>query len=133
MDNLAPAVDKWLRSDGAVVTSGGEILLPLEETPPLFFDKTLYDANVSEEAIEDTAQNLGLALQMDAGPLFPLRDTAWKSLLERAKIGGTALPKLSREELARVLNTCLALFESEALLLIRNEKVAAVHSGDARD
>ena len=41
------------------------------------------------------------------GELYPVRMTAYKSLLDRAKIGGTALPKLSREVLAEVLNECL--------------------------
>ena len=62
-----------------------------------------------------------------------MRMTAYKSLLDRAKIGGTALPKLSREVLAEVLNACLRLYSADALLLIRDEKVAAVHSGDAVD
>ena len=59
--------------------------------------------------------------------------TANKSLLDRAKIGGTALPKLSRSVLAEVLNACLKLYSSSALLLIRDEKVSAVHSGDSTD
>ena len=59
--------------------------------------------------------------------------TAYKSLLDRAKIGGTALPKLSREVLAEVLNECLKLYSADALLLIRDEKVSAVHSGDEVD
>ena len=65
--------------------------------------------------------------------LFPVRATAWKGLLDRAKINGTALPKLPRNELVGVLNACLHLFQSEALLLIRDEKVSAVHSGDEVD
>ena len=64
---------------------------------------------------------------------FPLRDTAYKSLLDRAKINGTALPKLARAKLAEVLNSCLELHKDSALLLIRDEKVSAAHSGDGRD
>ncbi|MCL2301374.1 MAG: hypothetical protein FWC27_14620 [Firmicutes bacterium] len=105
---------------------------PLDESSPLYGDKSRFGVQVSQDAIEDTAKHLGLAMKVE-GAYFPLRETAWKSLLDRAKINGTALPKLSREELANVLNACLALFGSEALLLIRNEKIAAVHSGDARD
>ena len=105
---------------------------PLDERSPLYGDKSRFGIQVSQDAIEDTAKHLALAIKVD-GTYFPLRETAWKSLLDRAKIGGTALPKLSREELANVLNACLALFSSEALLLIRNEKIAAVHSGDTRD
>ena len=108
-------------------------VMPLENQP-LFIDRSLFDYDVSEEAIADTAARLGLAIRTDDNPYYrPLRDTAWRSLLDRAKISGTALPKLSREDLANVINTCLALFGSEALLLIRYEKVAAVHSGDTRD
>lgn len=64
---------------------------------------------------------------------YPLRMTAYKSLLDRAKIGGTALPKLGRDVLAETLNACLHLYSAEALLLIRDEKIAAVHSGDPSD
>ena len=105
---------------------------PLDKTAPLFSDRTGFDAAVSEDAIADTAANLGLAVKVD-GCWFPLRDTAYRSLLDRAKISGTALPKLSREKLASVLNSCLILHKADALLLIRDEKVSAAHSGDARD
>src|SRR5699024_7789407 len=99
---------------------------------PLFSDTTSFDPCVSRDAIEDTAENLKLAIKL-RDKFFPLRDTAYKSLLDRAKISGTALPKLSREKLADVLNSCLALHRDSALLLIRDEKVAAAHSGDAMD
>ena len=87
---------------------------------------------VSSEAIEDTMQNLGLAMQV-GGEYYPIRTTAYKSLLDRAKISGTALQKLSRKKFAAVLNDCFGLFSSETLLLIRDEKVSAAHSGDPTD
>ena len=105
---------------------------PLEKTSPLFSDRSSFDPVVSKEAIADTADNLRLAIQV-GGRYFPLRDTAYKSLLDRAKVGGTALLKLKREKLAQVLNSCLALHKDSALLLIRNEKVSAAHSGDGKD
>ena len=77
-------------------------------------------------------ENLGLALRV-GGDLYPLRTTAYKTLLDRAKISGTALPKLKKAELAAVLNACLAVHSSDALLLVRDEKVSATHSGDVRD
>lgn len=104
----------------------------LDKASPLFSDTTSFDPCVSRDAIEDTAENLKLAIKL-RDKFFPLRDTAYKSLLDRAKISGTALPKLSREKLADVLNSCLALHRDSALLLIRDEKVAAAHSGDAMD
>lgn len=105
---------------------------PLSKTSPLYGAPSAFASGTSNEAVEDTAANLGLALRVD-GQLYPARDTAYKSLLDRAKIGGTALPKLSREVLAEVLNACLKLFGAEALVLIRDEKVTAVHSGDPSD
>ena len=79
-----------------------------------------------------SGKNLKLAIKL-RDKFFPLRDTAYKSLLDRAKIGGSALPKLSREKLADVINSCLALHKDSALLLVRDEKVSAAHSGDSRD
>ena len=106
---------------------------PLSKTSPLFSDHTGFAPSVSEDAITDTADHLGLAIQVN-GQFYPLRDTAYKSLLDRAKINGTALPKLSRDRLAEVINSCLALHKKDnALLLIRDEKVSAAHSGDSRD
>lgn len=105
---------------------------PLDKASPLFSDTGSFDSSVSGDAIEDTAENLKLAIKVK-DKFFPLRDTAYKSLLDRAKINGTALPKLSREKLADVLNSCLALHRDSALLLVRDEKVSAAHSGDNRD
>jgi hypothetical protein len=93
----------------------------------------MFGATISEDALKDSARNLGLAIRLN-GQYFPLRDTAFKSLLDRAKIGGTSLPKLSRKVLADTLNECLALQKNAmALLLVREQKVTAVHSGDTKD
>ena len=105
---------------------------PLDSASPLYGHPAAFAAGTSEDAIEDTAANLGLALNVD-GNIYPVRGTAYKTLTERAKVGGTALPKLSRKDLANVLNACLPVHNSDALLLIRNEKVSAVHSGDETD
>ena len=105
---------------------------PLDESSVLYGNPSAFVAGTSEEAVSDTAANLGLALRVGAD-LYPLRMTAYKTLLDRAKISGTALPKLKRKELADVLNACLAVHSSDALLLVRDEKVSATHSGDAKD
>ncbi len=105
---------------------------PLDKEAPLYDDLSLFAPGVTSEAVQDTAHNLGLAMQMD-GSYYPVRDTAYKSLLGRARINGTALPKLKRDVLANVLNACLKLYGEEALLLIRDEKVSAVHSGGTTD
>ena len=62
-----------------------------------------------------------------------MRSTAYKTMLDRAKINGSSLPKLERPLLARVVNDCLNLSTTDALVLIRDEKVAAIHSGDEAD
>ena len=105
---------------------------PLDKGSSLIGKLGLFAPGISQEAVEDTADNLGLAMMVDH-QYYPIRGTAYKSLLDRAKIGGTALPKLSRTALADVLNACLRLYDAEALLLLRDEKVAAVHSGDEMD
>lgn len=104
----------------------------LDKASPLYGNTSSFAPGVSMDAIEDTTENLGLAIQV-GGQFFPLRSTAYKGLLDRARINGTALPKLSRPKLADVLNSCLALHKDSALLLIRDEKVSAAHSGDGRD
>lgn len=76
---------------------------PLDPTSPLYGHPAAFAAGTSEDAIKDTAANLGLALNVD-GNIYPVRGTAYKTLTERAKINGTALPKLSRKDLANVLN-----------------------------
>lgn len=105
---------------------------PLDKASSLYGNLSAFAPGTSADSLEDTAENLGLAMQVD-GAYYPIRITAYKSLLDRAKIGGTALPKLSREKLAAVLNDCLELYSAETLLLIRNEKVSAAHSGDSMD
>ena len=105
---------------------------PLDWGSSLVGKLGLFASGTSQEAVNDTADNLGLAMMVNH-QYYPIRTTAYKSLLDRAKIGGTALPKLSRTDLANVLNACLRLYHAEALLLLRDEKVAAVHSGDEMD
>lgn len=105
---------------------------PLDGTSPLYGNPAAFAAGTSAEAVSDTVANLGLALNV-GGNIYPVRSTAYKTLLDRAKINGTALSKLDRQELSNVLNTCLSVHDCDALLLIRNEKVSATHSGDAKD
>ncbi len=105
---------------------------PLNASSPFYGNLAMFAPGTTLDALEDTAENLGLAVRVE-GELYPVRMTAYKSLLDRAKIGGTALPKLDRKVLAEVLNACLKLYSADALVLIRDEKVSAVHSGDESD
>lgn len=118
---------KWIRSKVSDLQ-----IESLGRASSLSGNLAAFATGTTQEAVDDTVENLGLAMRVD-GELYPIRMTAYKSLLDRAKIGGTALPKLSREVLAAVLNECLKLYSADALLLIRDEKVSAVHSGDEVD
>jgi hypothetical protein len=105
---------------------------PLDQSSPLYSDPSAFASGVSEDAVKDTARNLGLAVKFQ-GSYYPLRETAYGGLTGRARIGGTALPKLRKSDLAAVLNACLEMHRDTALLLIRDEKLSAVHSGGERD
>lgn len=104
----------------------------LDRNSPNYENPLHFAPGTSIDAIQDTAENLGLAIKVD-GNVYPVRETAYKTLLDRAKINGSALPKLDRSILATVLNACLKLHRSDALVLVRDEKVSAVHSGDETD
>ena len=106
---------------------------PLDKGSPLLSDMSAFAPFVTQEAIQDTAEQMGLALNSTAG-LIPVRNTAGKSLMDRAKISGSVLWKLDKAKLAGILNDCMQVHKSsEALVLIRDEKVSAVHSGDKHD
>lgn len=104
----------------------------LSKDSVLYQNPGMFAVDTTQDAVNDTADNLGLAIRV-GGVIRPVRNTAYKSLLDRAKISGTALPKLKKQSLAGILNECLAVHKSKALMLIRDEKVSAVHSGDATD
>ena len=72
---------------------------PLDKKSPLYEDIGAFATGTTTEAVEDTANNFGLAIRV-SGELYPVRMTAYKSLLDPAKIGGTVLPELPREVLA---------------------------------
>lgn len=119
---------QWERADANSLS-----VEPLDKSSPLYGDLTQFAVCTTEDAVKDTAKNLGLAIRLN-GAYYPVRDTAYKSLIDRAKISGTSLPKLSKQVLANTLNACLALQKNaRALLLIRDQKVSAVHSGDEKD
>lgn len=105
---------------------------PLSKDSMLYMNPGRFAGDTTQEAVIDTADNLGLAIRIGS-EIRPVRNTAYKSLLDRAKISGTALPKLKKQSLAGILNECLAVQKSKALMLIRDEKISAVHSGDAAD
>lgn len=86
----------------------------LDKASPLYVNTSAFASEVTSDAIEDTTENLGLAMEVD-GKNYPIRDTAYKSLLDRAKISGNSLAKLERKVLAKVLNSCYKLYSADAL------------------
>jgi len=82
--------------------------------------------------IEDTMENTRLLLKAK-DLVYPVRGCAIMSLLKRAKISGTALNKVEKPVLARILNHCLKIATGDALLRIADGKVSAVHAGDRND
>ena len=50
---------------------------PLDESSPLYGDASAFGPGVSEDAIKDTAKNLGLAICLN-GHHYPARNTAFK-------------------------------------------------------
>ena len=65
---------------------------PLNESSPLYGNLSAFASGISQDAVEDTAKNLGLAMRVD-GECYPLRMTAYKSLLDRAKNRRYCAPK----------------------------------------
>lgn len=49
----------------------------LDKTSPLYQDTDSFDPSVSRDAVEDTAENLKLAIKL-RDKFFPLRDTAYR-------------------------------------------------------
>ena len=66
---------------------------PLHEDSVLYANPDRFASGISEDAVKDTAKNLGLAITVD-GNIYPMRSTAYKTMLDRAKISGSSLPKL---------------------------------------
>lgn len=91
-----------------------------------------FHPEVSDEAIEDTTENTKLAVTIN-GYLWPVRETAYKTILDRARVNGNSLPKISKELLSGILTNCCQLYREDALVLIRDQKISAVHGGGEND
>lgn len=90
----------------------------------------------SEESTLSAMGNTDLLLSYPTNgknAVIPVRCTGINSLKERAKLSGNALLKMPSEKKAITLNYGLELWNESALLLIRDEKISAVHAGDSSD
>ena len=85
-----------------------------------------------EGVLDDTMEHTRLLLKAQ-DELTPVRSCAIKTILDRARISGSALSQLSKPHLAEILNRCLNIARGDALLWYSDGKVSAVHGGDAND
>lgn len=81
----------------------------------------------------DGGCDLLLEFPMEGYTYAPLREIAFNSVCDRGHISGGALTKLSNEELSDVINTCIQHYSDTCLILYRDNKISAVHSGDESD
>ena len=92
----------------------------------------LYDHDGRAEIIADTMENTSLLLKVN-GETYPVRSCAIKSILERARISGHALNKVSKSIFTQILNYCMDVASGDSLIKVVDDKVSAVHGGDPKD
>lgn len=92
----------------------------------------LYDHDGRAEIIADTMENTSLLLKVN-GETYPVRSCAIKSILERARIFGHALNKVSKSIFTQILNYCMDVASGDSLIKVADDKVSAVHGGDPKD
>lgn len=85
---------------------------------------------LTDEAFNDTVSKGTLLSIIFDGKTYYLGSSALPTLKARAGISGTALNKVKREDLAIILNKCLAVSRGGALLRIVGDKVRACHSNN---
>ena len=85
-----------------------------------------------ECVFKDTMEHTRLILKV-RDELYPIRSCAIKTILERARVSGNALNKVQKTELAQILNYCVKVAGGDALLRFCEDKISAVHGGDASD
>ena len=92
----------------------------------------LYDHDGRADIIADTMENTSLLLKVN-GETYPVRSCAIKSILERARISGHALNKVSKSIFTQILNYCMDVASGDSLIKVADDKVSAVHGGDPKD
>ena len=83
--------------------------------------------------MENDYKPLLLEFPLEKMVCFPMRSTAYSSLCGRGHISGTVLQKMTSEDFCKVINICLQQWGDSSLVLYRDDKISAVHSGDAND
>lgn len=98
-------------------------------------EKGISDMTASNDLIEETMSSTNLILRYPNEKYRNslVRYTAASSLYSRANLSGRFFTKATPADKAEVLNKAFAYWKSTCLILIRDEKISAVHSGDAYD
>lgn len=94
---------------------------------PIFADMVADKHNLNVELAEDTAYHSQLLIGTGVN-VGLVRDTAVPTLLNTAKLYGSALGRMEPPLMAETLNNGLSVAEGKSLMLIRCGKVSAVHS-----
>ncbi len=124
------------------VTSKDIQVLGLEDAPifndiasedgmPMVTIKEAVRYGMEEELVQETLSR-GMGLIISTGHSYGLmRDTAYSSLCETAKINGAALGRLyekNKFEFSELMNLALSVAKGTSLLLERYGKISALHS-----
>lgn len=94
-------------------------------------DIQLSFSSVPEDVLNEAEQ--GLLIMVPGMGYYPLRDCAWKGLLDRARISGNSLTKINSVLLADLLTECIKVYKNDVRFLIRDDMITAVVSGDESD
>lgn len=87
-----------------------------------------YGLVVENNEILDTIKNTKLYISLN-GFNYLLRDTSIQGLLESAKLSGSSLSKLSKDDLCKILNLCLQTSsEKVSKFCLRGNKITAITS-----
>jgi len=84
------------------------------------------------EVFQDTMENTQLYMKVHEDR-FLVRNCAIKTILERAKVSGNALNKVEKHVFAMILNYCMEVASGDALMRFSEDKLSAIHGGDASD
>jgi hypothetical protein len=106
---------------------------PIEkDTPVGNLYMQVYQHDGRADILADTMENTSLLMSVN-GTEYPVRSCAIKTILERARISGHALNKVSASVFTAILNYCMDVASGESLIKVADDKVSAVHGGDPKD
>lgn len=125
--------DKWVRCNVSDL-----IAVPIPPAPIVAsLIKDQLEIKNSTDDIVETIEEIGFLVSYPGEEKRQnglLRYTATGSAFERGLIKGSIFKKLSAEDTCEILNKCYACEkDSKALILYRDEKISAIHSGDESD